>query len=304
MNRCVFYSADYLNGGTRRSRHTLHETEVDAIGLKITSYLCCVAWTRNNRRSGFRRFFQKGPPSLFKLWRACIALRCMKWSGRRDSNSRRPPWQRTIEKTNFSPYNALTGTSVFGVLLHVFSKTRYYCVRHNGISCLRNMTTSVLLVVSRDVMKSAFYRTVTLAAILIIVLWFFTVENNGFKFTPDTLEPLFTGLAFVAVLATFIHERQQARDKENEHQELLREMRAQIREMRAQVKATCHAARISALTAAIAVDRAELEKFNLTGVLMTSGSGLQAKNRMSEIEARLRGNEKGLRDAATLTEIM
>lgn len=153
-----------------------------------------------------------------------------------------------------------------------------------------------------DAMKSDFYRPFVWAAILIIVLWLFTIENIDWKITPDTLEPLFTGLAFVAVLATFIHERQQARDKGNEHQELLREMRTQIRETRAQVKATCHAAKISALTASIAVDRAELGQINLTGVVMNTGSAQQAQNRKSEIETRLRCNEKSLRDAATITE--
>jgi hypothetical protein len=146
-----------------------------------------------------------------------------------------------------------------------------------------------------DAMKSDFYRPFVWAAILIIVLWLFTIENIDWKITPDALEPLFTGLAFVAVFATFVHERQQAREKDDEHQALLREMRAQV-------KATCHAARISALTAAIAVDRAELGQINLTGVVMNTGSAQQAQNRKSEIETRLRCNEKSLRDAATITE--
>lgn len=134
------------------------------------------------------------------------------------------------------------------------------------------------------------------ATVIIFGAWLLTVIYNCPKITPETLEPLFTGLAFVAVLATFIHERQQARAKDDEHQALLREMRAQV-------KATCRAARISALTAAIAVDRAELEKINVTGVLMSSGSGLTAQNRKSEIEARLHCNEKSLREAATITEV-
>jgi hypothetical protein len=43
------------------------------------------------------------PPSPVGLRRACIALRCMNWSGRRDSNSRRPPWQGGALPTELRP---------------------------------------------------------------------------------------------------------------------------------------------------------------------------------------------------------
>jgi len=133
--------------------------------------------------------------------------------------------------------------------------------------------------------------------LFVIFLWLFTMLWPCGRFSTDTLEPLFTGLGFVAILATLVHERGQVAERDNEHRELLHKMQVQI-------KATCHAARIAALTASIANDRAELDKFHLSGVSLASGSGLMATKRREEIERRLRASGESLRKAAEISEFL
>lgn len=152
------------------------------------------------------------------------------------------------------------------------------------------------------------YILLVAVALMVFGGWYAALLNAGEKLTTETLEPLFTGLGFIAVLATLLYEQEKVAKRENqflqqfaqrdkEHHELLLKMQVQV-------KATCHAARIAALTASIENDRAELEKFHLVGVSTTTGSGAMAAKRKAEIEGRLKANEHALRIAAEIAEFL
>lgn len=149
--------------------------------------------------------------------------------------------------------------------------------------------------------------TAFLAVAGVFALWLCVlIYSSDKKINVEALEPLFTGLGFVIVTFTLVHERAKdsaeneerktdQKKREQEHRELMHRMQVQI-------KATCHAARIAALTSAIDSDCRTLERSNTTGVASDTGSGLMATKRVKEIRDRLRRNEKAILDASEISE--
>jgi hypothetical protein len=86
-------------------------------------------------------------------------------------------------------------------------------------------------------------------------------DHCGASFT-EHLEPLFTGLGFVAILATLIHERSKTVAAEREHAEVLAEMRRNT-EMSTQAN------RIAVIVARISYLTARIDEANQSG--MTRG---------------------------------
>lgn len=144
-----------------------------------------------------------------------------------------------------------------------------------------------------------------LLLIAIFGLWALTLESR--KITTESLGPLFTAFGFAALLITFDYEkkkdRAQAADDRAEAVKTERAHRELLTRMQVQIKATCHAARIAALTACIENDRAELETIKVSGVLAT-GSGEAAATRAQEIGTRMRRSKEELRKATEITEFL
>ena len=76
----------------------------------------------------------------------------------------------------------------------------------------------------------------------VLVVWILVVGGVMPWLKTEQLEPLFTGLAFVGLLATFWHERANAAEAEREHI-------ASLKESRRLVAAQLHSARVTAMIA-------------------------------------------------------
>ena len=64
----------------------------------------------------------------------------------------------------------------------------------------------------------------TLSAAVVLFLWVIA-QNGWLAVSPDNLSALFTGLGFAGLIATFLHEREQAIDSEEESEKLLDALR-------------------------------------------------------------------------------
>lgn len=122
----------------------------------------------------------------------------------------------------------------------------------------------------------------------------------GDKF--GALNTLFTGWAFVGLLATLWHERASALSRASEHAELIRETREQVREARRNFRLTALSMRIEALIVEIAELRdeiAELERADAHDDYVIDPRALEGLHKRTEmLTDELRTHRGTLADVA------
>lgn len=84
-----------------------------------------------------------------------------------------------------------------------------------------------------------------------IFSWLLALNDCLYGVTVSQLEPLYTGLGFVGLVATFWHERDKSEEGNQQHDELLAAMTKQAEASTRLVEVTLHQAKISALIARI-----------------------------------------------------
>jgi hypothetical protein len=139
----------------------------------------------------------------------------------------------------------------------------------------------------------------------ILFMWCRSIPGYGIGYKTEDLEPLFTGLGFIAVMLTLNHEREQGLNSERENQQqnldAAKRHHEQLANLQAQIAATLSIAQLTAIPAAMEHAREELKKFNLSGVSLGSGSGAMAMKRKQKIELQLQTYERMLERAIERT---
>jgi hypothetical protein len=112
----------------------------------------------------------------------------------------------------------------------------------------------------------------------------------GDKF--GALNCLFTGLAFAALLATFLQAREEASGRDTEQRELFKLMRAQNLTI-------CHSARVMALSAALNHTREERGRIHSVGTV-----GGPAEQRKNELDVKIARLARQLDEATETRELL
>jgi hypothetical protein len=134
-------------------------------------------------------------------------------------------------------------------------------------------------------------RILLLGSLFVAASWL-TACLKWIPINMEQMNTLFTGFGFVGLVAAFLHERQQAADAESEHVQLLAAMRSQSKNI-------CHGARVSALAASLKWTQAELDKFNVGGLLSKN-----VEERRNDLRTRVRVIGVQLEKASEITELL
>ena len=122
--------------------------------------------------------------------------------------------------------------------------------------------------------------------------WYAALSSNLYGITVQQLAPLYTGLGFVGLVATFWHERRKSEGAEQEHSEMMNALRSQN-------KTICHAARVYAISARID----QLTNATKDGLKHRAGIGVNAEKRLKDMLTEKTLLEKTLKEACETTEL-